>query len=120
MLYTIIVVLIALICLFLTLAVLLQSGDGNGMSAMAGGSSSQMMGSRRTSDILSKSTTVLGAAFLILCVVANFAIDKQDVGRSAVQSTMPAMNTAPADIAAPSQSESALPAEDGNKESSDN
>jgi preprotein translocase subunit SecG len=113
MLYTILVVLIALSCLLLILAVLLQSGDGNGMSAMAGGSSSQMMGSRRTSDILSKSTTVLGTAFLILCVVANFAIDKKQVGRSAVQSTMPAMNTAPADLGAPSQSESALPAEDG-------
>lgn len=113
MLYTIIVVIIALIALLLTLTVLLQNSDGSGMNAMVGGASAQMMGSRRASDILSKSTTVLGTSFLVLCVVANFAIDKgEKVGRSAVQSTVPAMQ-APADFSQPTQTAPAVPAEDG-------
>lgn len=118
MLYTVIIVLIAIICLLLILAVLLQSGDGNGMAAMGAGASAQMMGSRRASDILSKSTTVLGSSFLILCIVANFAIDKQDVSKSTIQSTVPGMTTAPAasDIAQPSETGSALPAEDGQQQ----
>lgn len=118
MLYTIIVVLIALICLLLILTVLLQSSDGNGMAAMGGGASSQMMGTRRASDILSKSTTVLGGAFLVLCVIANFAIDKEETGKSTIQSTVPGMTTAPANLGQPSETESALPAE-GDQQSSD-
>ena len=108
--YTFIVILISLICLLLTLTILLQSGDGNGLSGMAGASSSQMMGSRRTSDLLSKSTTVLGIAFMSLCFLANFAIDKKDVARSAVQSTAPALDN-PIDFSQPSESGSALPAD---------
>lgn len=110
MLYTIIVIIIAIICLFLTLAILVQSNDGSGLSGMAGGSSSQMMGTRRTSDILSKSTTVLGGAFLLLCLLANFAIDKKQVSRSAVQSTVPGLNN-PIDFSQPTSSESTLPAD---------
>ncbi|TNE68764.1 preprotein translocase subunit SecG [bacterium] len=113
MLYTIIVILIAIVCLLLTLVVLLQNSDGSGMNAMVGGASAQMMGTRRTSDILSKSTTVLGTAFLVLCVVANFAIDKQAPSAiPAVQSTVPAMS-APADFSQPAESAPAVPAEDG-------
>lgn len=84
--YTFIIVLISIICLLLTFAILLQSGQGSGLSGIANaGAATQMMGQRRTADFLSKSTSVLGGAFLVLCILANFAIDRGAVGTSTLQ-----------------------------------
>lgn len=88
MLYTIILSVIVLICILLTIVVLLQPGQGQGLSGglagggMAGGAG---LGARRTADLLSKSTSVLAAALLVLCVLANFAIDSGEQAESAVQ-----------------------------------
>ncbi len=88
MLYTIILSLIVLICVLLTIVILLQPGQGSGLSGgLAGASLSggAGLGARRTADLLSKSTTVLGTALLVLCVLANFAIDAGGSPGSAVQ-----------------------------------
>lgn len=88
MLYTIILSLIVIICVLLTIVILLQPGQGSGLSGgLAGASLSggAGLGARRTADLLSKSTTVLGTALLVLCVVANFAIDAGGTPESAVQ-----------------------------------
>ncbi|MGM0545557.1 MAG: preprotein translocase subunit SecG [Bacteroidota bacterium] len=87
MLYTIILSLITIICILLIIVILLQPGQGQGLSGgLAGGmSGGQGLGARRTADLLSKSTTVLGTALLVLSVLANFAIDSGDVTESAVQ-----------------------------------
>lgn len=88
MLYYSILALIVLICILLTIVILLQPGKGSGLSGgIAGGSLSggAGLGARRTADLLSKSTTVLGTALLVLCVLANFAIDAGGTTQSAVQ-----------------------------------
>ncbi|NGP77793.1 preprotein translocase subunit SecG [Balneolaceae bacterium YR4-1] len=88
MLYYTILTLIVLICILLTIVILLQPGKGSGLSGgIAGGSLSggAGLGARRTADLLSKSTTVLGTALLVLCVLANFAIDAGGSTQSAVQ-----------------------------------
>jgi preprotein translocase subunit SecG len=88
MLYSIIVALITLIAILITITVLLQSGQGSGLSGgIAGnaGGAAGAVGSRRTADFLSKSTSVLGGTFLVLCLVANFFIDRNATTRSAVQ-----------------------------------
>lgn len=87
MLYIIILGTITLICILLIIVVLLQPGQGQGLAGgiaggMAGGGG---LGARRTADLLSKSTSVLGAALLVLCVLANFAIDRGGSSESAVQ-----------------------------------
>ncbi len=87
MLYYIILGVITLICVLLTIVVLLQPGQGQGISGgiaggMAGGGG---LGARRTADLLSKSTTVLGTALLVLCLLANFAIERGGQTESAVQ-----------------------------------
>ncbi len=66
---------------------LLQPGQGQGLSGgLAGGmQGGQGLGARRTADLLSKSTTVLGTALLVLCVLANFAINRGERNESAVQ-----------------------------------
>lgn len=87
MIYGIIIGLITLIAVLLTIVVLLQSGQGQGLSGgiAATGMPGQMMGARRTADILSKTTSVLGGSFLVLCIVANFFIERTDIQRSAIQ-----------------------------------
>ena len=88
MMYSIIVVLITVIAILITIAILLQSGQGSGLSGgIAGnaGGGAGAIGSRRTADFLSKATSVLGGAFLMLCLVANFFIDRSTTTSSAVQ-----------------------------------
>lgn len=87
MLYTIILSVIVLICILLTIVILLQPGQGQGLAGgLAGGmGGGQGLGARRTADLLSKSTTVLGTALLVLCVLANFAINRGERTESAVQ-----------------------------------
>lgn len=89
MLYTIILTVILIVCVLLTIVILLQPGQGGGIGGgLAGGalSGGAGLGARRTADLLSKSTTVLGTALLVLCVAANFAITRQgEPTESAVQ-----------------------------------
>ncbi len=109
MLYNIIIVVITIICALLTLVVLLQNGQGQGLSGIGGGgggldSGAGGLGARRTADLLSKATSILGGAFLVLCVLANFAIDRQQQADSVLQQGAP-LN----DISAPSNTQSAVP-----------
>ncbi len=110
MLYNIIIAVITLICALLTLVILLQNGQGQGLSGIGGGGGglggNAGLGARRTADLLSKATSILGGAFLVLCVLANFAIDRQ--GGAPTNSVL--QQGAPVnDIAAPSQTQSAVP-----------
>lgn len=108
MLYNIIIAVITIICALLTLVVLLQNGQGQGLSGIGGGGGLDAgaggLGARRTADLLSKATSILGGAFLVLCVLANFAIDRQQQAGSILQ-----QGAAPADITAPSSTQSAVP-----------
>lgn len=108
MLYGIILSLIVLLSFLLILVVLLQPGQREGLSGglAAGMTGGGGLGARRTADLLSKSTTYLAAAFLALSVVANFAIDRQQPTRSAIQqSVLPgaASVQAPAPVAQPTE-----------------
>jgi len=113
MLYSIIVTLIVIICVLLTIVVLLQPGQGQGLSgglAAMSGQAGPNMGARRTADLLSKSTAILGGAFLVLCVLANFAIDSGDAVESAVQqSGVNAPVNQDFDINNPAETPSAIP-----------
>jgi preprotein translocase subunit SecG len=110
MLYGIIISLIVLISFLLILVILLQPGQREGLSGglaagMAGGSA---MGARRTADLLSKTTSILAGALLVLCVLANFAIDKGEQASSAVQqSGVP--ETTEQDFNLPSETTPAIP-----------
>jgi preprotein translocase subunit SecG len=111
MLYTLIIILIVIVCILLTLVVLLQSGQGQGLSGglAAMGSASQMIGARRTADILSKATGYLGGSLMVLCVLANFFIEGK-ASRSVIQSAG-TTTQAPA-TPAPAETPSAIPTPD--------
>nr|BCX00202.1 MAG: hypothetical protein KatS3mg041_0248 [Bacteroidota bacterium] len=75
--YYIVIGLITFIAILLIPVVLLQSSKGEGLAGIAGGfGGAQILGVRRTADILSKTTTVLATIFLLLCLLANFLIDR--------------------------------------------
>lgn len=112
MLYYTILTLIVLICVLLTIVILLQPGKGSGLSGgIAGGSLSggAGLGARRTADLLSKSTTVLGTALLVLCVLANFAIDSGETTQSAVQQSGTEQPIQQDGLNNPSETPSAVP-----------
>lgn len=110
MLYNILIGVITIICALLTLVVLLQNGQGQGLSGIGGGAAGGLggnagLGARRTADLLSKATSILGGAFLVLCVLANFAIDRGDQpADSVLQQGAPVE-----DIGVPSETPSAIP-----------
>ena len=66
------VILILLIAIALAVVVLLQSGKGGGLSGIAGGQTTQILGARQAPDLLEKATWVLGSLFLFLSVMTTF------------------------------------------------
>lgn len=119
MLYGIIISLITLICILLIVVILLQPGQKEGLSGglaagMAGGSA---MGARRTADLLSKTTSILAGAFLVLSVLANFAIDRGEANQSTIQQTGINDPVEMNDFTAPSQSQPAVPQQQDDSDS---
>ena len=112
MLYNIIIAVITLICVLLTLVILLQNGQGQGLSGIASAGAGGMggsagLGARRTADLLSKATSVLGGVFLVLCILANFAIDRNTAPQNSVLEQGAPLNN----IAVPSQTQPAVPSQ---------
>ncbi|MFT5142820.1 MAG: preprotein translocase subunit SecG [Rhodothermales bacterium] len=109
MLFTALIVLIGIIGILMTFSVLLQSGKGGGLAGIAaGGATTQILGNRQAPDFLEKATWMLATAFIVLCILTNFAIDdgtRQSVIQQQVQDSPPAAvlpppTTLPADGAA--------------------
>jgi preprotein translocase subunit SecG len=75
MLHIFIVILICIVAILLIATVLLQNSKGGGLTGAFGSAgASQVLGVRRTADFLSKTTGGLAAAFMILCIVAEFTV----------------------------------------------
>jgi preprotein translocase subunit SecG len=71
--FTLIVLLIIILCIAMTLVVLAQSSKGDGLSGALGGPGSvgAVFGVRRASDFLQKTTIWMGGAFVVLCIFVN-------------------------------------------------
>ncbi len=75
--FTFIIILITLIAILISLVVLVQSGKGGGLAGIAaGGATQQVLGARQAPDILEKATWILATAFIVLCILSNFIIDR--------------------------------------------
>lgn len=84
--FTFLVILIAIIAVLMVLVVLVQSGKGGGLAGIAaGGATTQILGSRQAPDILEKATWTLATAFIVLCILTNFFIDKTGTQESVIQ-----------------------------------
>ena len=85
--YTFLIILIVMIAVLLILVVLVQPGKGDAIAGMGtiGGSISSVFGSRKATDLLSKTTIGLAVALMFLVLVTN----KFFVGYKSVESVKP-------------------------------
>jgi len=74
--YTLITVLIFIVCVLLVLIVLVQNSKGGGLASNFQ-SSNQIMGVRKTTDFLEKATWVLAGALLILSIMGSAFIPRE-------------------------------------------
>jgi preprotein translocase subunit SecG len=77
--YTLITVLIFIVCILLVLIVLVQNSKGGGLASNFQ-SSGQIMGVRKTADFLEKATWGLAGALLFLSVVGSAFIPRGEAG----------------------------------------
>lgn len=82
--YTLFTILIILICVLLILIVLIQKPKGGGVSANFAGSS-QLMGVKKTTDVVEKSTWMLSLALLVFTLMINLWIDRGGEAQDATQ-----------------------------------
>jgi preprotein translocase subunit SecG len=62
-----------IICILLMIVVLMQSSKGGGLAGTFGGAGmGAVFGVRRTADFLSKITTILAVAFVVVTLLINF------------------------------------------------
>lgn len=79
--YGVVVTLILVVAILLILVVLAQNPKGGGLSSQFGGSgSTQLMGVKKTGDLLEKLTWGFAIALLVLSVTTNFIIPQQEEG----------------------------------------
>ena len=83
--YTLAIVLIFIVCLFLVLIVLVQNSKGGGL-ASSFSSNNQIMGVRRTSDFLEKATWYLAGALLVFCIMASAFIPRNQSTQQSIMS----------------------------------
>lgn len=117
--YTVLSIIIILVCLLLTLVVLIQNPKGGGIASNFS-APSQIMGVKRSSDFIEKATWILAIALIVFSLSSNFlrpgANTEADAPESRiggqlenVPATAPAAAPAPAQQAQPTQ-DAATPA----------
>ena len=84
--YAIIIILIVLASILMSLIVLIQASKGGGL-ASGFASSNQIMGVRKTTDVIEKTTWGLAIAMVVLSVAAAYALPKQNVDSSVLMKT---------------------------------
>jgi preprotein translocase subunit SecG len=65
--------LITVVSILLMVAILLQNSKGGGIDATFGGQATQLFGAARSTDFIEKATWILGAALMVLCIIAVFS-----------------------------------------------
>lgn len=76
--FTIITVLIFIVCILIILTVLVQNSKGGGLASNFA-SANQVMGVRKTTDFLEKFTWGLAVSLFVLCILAAAFIDRGEI-----------------------------------------
>ncbi len=92
-------ILILIASIILGLIILIQNPKGGGLSASFGGVGNQLMGVKKTTDVLEKGTWLFAGIVLVLCLTSALFIPK--TGRNSEEDNL--LNEAPAGTAAPKQ-----------------
>src|SRR5690348_15002042 len=94
MLYTLLMVLLTIDSIVLIAAVLLQSGQGQGLAATFGGvssSASSLFGTRQTGTLLTKASWWCGGLFLFFAFLLSLASSRSRAPRSVLDQAFPAV-----------------------------
>ncbi len=75
--YIVITVLIIIVCILLSLVVLIQNPKGGGLSSTFGNVGQQILGARRSTDVVEKATWTLAVLLLVFSIGSAFFIDKR-------------------------------------------
>jgi preprotein translocase subunit SecG len=92
LLYTILIVLLSIDSVILIAAVLLQSGQGQGLAATFGGvssSASSLLGTRQTGNLLTKASWWCGGIFLFLAFMLSLSSSRGRAPRSVLDQAFP-------------------------------
>lgn len=91
---TLIIVLICICTVLLILVVLIQNSKGGGLSGEFGGiGSNQLMGVKKTTDLLEQITWGLGIAVMVLTLSTYVLIDKNPAGATINSANVDAAST---------------------------
>lgn len=98
---TFIIVIHVLVCVFLILIVLLQTGKGAEIGATFGGSSQTVFGPRGAGTLLSKMTVVAAVLFMITSISLSYLKGRQGSSRLMEKEAAPSGEVAPGPVAPP-------------------
>jgi len=74
-------VLIALVCVLLMGAVLIQNPKGGGVDSTFGGTqANQMFGAAKSTDFIEKATWYLAAILMVLCIITSLMVGGETGG----------------------------------------
>ncbi len=97
MVYSILVFFHVIVCVFLVIVVLLQSGKAADLAGAFGGMGSQTaFGPRGSATILSKATTIAAAVFMLTSLSLAILATRTNVGEATVLDRTPATTQQPA------------------------
>ena len=93
--YNVLIILIAIASILMTLIVLIQESKGGGL-ASGFSSSNQIMGIRKTTDVIEKTTWGLAIAMVVLSVACAYAVPTMTKDSSVIlkQNALPAVPAA--------------------------
>lgn len=74
--FTLLIVLIAIICSLLVLIILVQNPKGGGMGSAFGSTTAMVGGVKQTSDFLERGTWTLIIALFLLTMISSFVLPK--------------------------------------------
>ncbi len=117
--YTFFISVEILVSVLLVIVVLMQASKGGGLAGSLGGSNiGTVFGVRRTSDFLSKTTTILATLFIVLALFINLTVlPKGERGeQSVIQSVPPPATLPPSSTPAATQPSTSQPAATPNQQ----
>ncbi len=80
--YIFITILIIIAAILLGAIVLIQNPKGGGLSASMGGVGQQLLGARKSTDVVEKATWGLAGAVLFFCLCTAFFVDKKATAKT--------------------------------------
>src|SRR5438309_11210203 len=97
--YYVVVAIHVVVCLFLIIVILLQSGKAADLAGAFGGMGSQTaFGPRGSATLLSKATTISAIVFMLTSITLSIVATRNAGGTSTILQRHPARTSAPAPV----------------------